>query len=128
LDEISKASAVKTSSIDPALIQRWINHWAFEARVTAAGIPLANYEYIMADTLDTKAPSPMTKQFDANVTAVCQWFIYAGKYLHKEQPAKWADRAEKVKTLEGNEKLSEEARDACRKAQVAMGKAERAKK
>jgi Protein of unknown function (DUF3632) len=109
-------------------MQRWISHWAFGARITAAGIPLANYAYIMADTLDTKAPSPMTKQFDANVMAVCQWFIYGGKYLHKEQPAKWAGWAEKVKTLQRNKKLSEEARDACRKAEVAMGKAERAKK
>jgi hypothetical protein len=139
------------SSPSVNLSQKWANHNAFTAACMSARVMGMEKSYwdlgLITGALENK--SKTVPQLEMDVAAAAQWFLHAGSEiwrtkadygavygqdseLWKGKPGfskeRWNIWKERLATLEKDERLSDDTREAARKAVVAMGKTERAKK
>ena len=153
---IQEKSSSSASGV--SLKDRWANFHAFTARAESVGIMYSNITWaipLIVSTLEKKVATKDTKSkqvvsLETNVPAATNWLIFASEELlmgadkiekgcfegsefgewkgtgfSRERWSFWKQRLEELAT---SELLSEEAKEAVRKAAVSMAKAERVKK
>lgn len=152
----TQTSSHATSTVD--LQHRWANFHAFTARAESTGIMCSNLSWgisLFVSTLEKKITTKDKKSKDAwllemNLPATANWFIFAAKeiltggakidkkYFEASDLKEWKERGfsrerwnlwkGRLGELSTSEILSDDAKEAARKAVVSMEKAERAKK